>query len=103
MTTYEDGQDSQRKEYVHLQETRDGTYPDDQRLYGFLRTQLPNHVDDWPEWYQDLFDEQASFMEFKWGLERSEAERKAEKIMRKKFEEYQELFSTIRNSGTGPD
>ena len=56
----EDGQDSQRKEYVHLQETRDGTYPDDQRLYGFLRTQLPNHVDDWPEWYQDLFDEQAS-------------------------------------------
>ena len=42
-------------------------------------------------------------MEFKWGLERSEAERKAEKIMRKKFEEYQELFSTIRNSGTGPD
>ena len=64
---------------------------------------IPDHVDDWPPEYQELFDDQASYMEMIGGVERSEAERRAEKNMREWFKEYQDHFPTIRNSGNRPD
>ena len=52
------------------------------RLQQFRQDELPTDIEDWPEDWQEKFEEQADIMEFDGGLTRQQAEEWAETIVR---------------------
>lgn len=59
-------------------------------LMALLRGKLPPHVGDWPEEWLEAFIERAAIVEFDGGLPRTEAERRAEELIRETHRRTQE-------------
>ena len=51
-----------------------------------MSRKLPAKIDDWPEYWRDLYEERAGIMEYDAHMDKVEAERKAEEVTRELFD-----------------
>jgi len=46
---------------------------------------LPSDQNDWPEYWKEAYEERAAIMEYDGGMNRGEAEKKAERLIREEY------------------